>query len=98
MESLKGMWLLLDRGDSYIVGHVVDVSGDYLKVSMKTKSDYPTAFYTVYHISELTCECRECVTSYFFDNEAKLKAWIDWIDRPEDNIVKMVVPTDKKKH
>ena len=86
MKSLKDKFLLIDRGDNFVTGQVADVNGDYVLILMQTKLDCPK-FYHVYHISELTCDCRECVNSYFFDNRDELEKWVAWIDPADDNII-----------
>ena len=94
MNSLKGLWVLIDRNENYMIGQVAEINGDYILVRMQTRSDCPTDFYHVFHISELSCECRECVNSYFFDDEVQLKKWLAWIDSPNEKII----PIDRTKH
>lgn len=94
MNVLKDKWLLIDRGDHYTIGQIAEVNGDYILVRVQVKSDAPTDYYNVYHIGELSCECRQCVNTLFFDSEAQMKKWIAWIDNPDDK----VIPIDRKKH
>ena len=88
-----GKFLLIDRGEHYIIGQVAEINGDYILMKVQAKSDCPTDFYHVYHIGELSCECRECVNSYFFDSEDQLQKWIAWIDNPNEKII----PIDRNK-
>jgi len=100
MNSLKGKWILIDGGDSYKVGQVAEVNGDYVLIRLRVNSGCPIeTFYNVYHISELSCECRECVNSYFFDNEEQLQRWITWVNKTDDNVISIrsSPPTPKKK-
>ena len=93
MNSLKNKFLVIDHGDQYIIGQVAEVNGDYILIRIQVRSDCPTDFYHVYHIGELSCECRECINTYFFDNETQMKKWLAWIDNPGEKII----PFDRNK-
>ena len=88
MNLLKDKFLIIDRGDNYSVGQVVEINNDYILIRIRTKSDCPVDFYHVYHIGELSCECRECMNSYFFETEAEMQEWITWTEKVVDfNVV-----------
>ena len=101
MNSLIGKWILMDRGEHYLIGHITDVNGDYIMIQMKPKTGSPD-FYHLYHIGELSCDCRECINSYFFDTEEQLTTWAAWIDKPDENNIvlldKKAAPPWEKKH
>ncbi len=91
MHALKGLWILLDKGEHYHVGQVAAVDGEYILVKLRP-SEGP-AFHHLYHIGELSCECRECVNSFFFDTEKELEEWITFINKPDNSNVITLGPT-----
>lgn len=85
MKSLKDKWILIDKGEHYLTGQIIDIDGDYILVRMRRISSECPLFSHLFHISELSCDCRECVNSLFFDDEKKLDAWIKFVDDRDSN-------------
>lgn len=93
MQSLRDKWILVDKGEHYLVGQVTDIEGDYILVRMRQLDNKCPWYFNMFHISELSCDCRECVNSLFFDDEDKLNAWIKFVDQ-ENEIKNNVVSID----
>jgi len=85
MQSLKNLWILIDKGENYLVGKVADVDGEYILVRMRQIVLECPEYFNLFHISELSCDCRDCVNSHFFDDEDQLNAWIKFIDQENEN-------------
>ncbi|SRR6266704_3419628 len=93
MQSLKNKWILIDKGDHYLVGQVTDIEGDYILVRMRQIVAECPGYSDLFQISELSCECRDCINSHFFDDEKKLNAWIKFVDQ-ENEIKNNVISID----
>lgn len=80
MKSLQDKWILIDKGNTYLVGQVIDIDDDYILVRMRQSDTKCPVYSSLFHISELSCDCRECINSLFFYDEEELDSWIEFVE------------------
>ncbi len=96
MQSLRNKWILIDKGEHYLIGQIIDVLNcEYLFVRMRPVNKETPVISNVFHISELSCDCRNCINSVFFNTEKELDTWIKFVERGN---VSNVVSIDKNKN